>query len=153
MTKLTIKEEMRAIDTKDRGWYDSLTAEERKKLGIWVLMRYASSCKHDIKEIEEHYLEMTNELVNVHHNVLRHHPQLQFQLMQALGLGKSMFHPWLQPGKRGTESKLHKVFSDAYPQLNQDELDIFIAQHTKDDLIDLMEQLGYEKKDIKKILK
>ena len=26
--KLNIKEEMRSIDTKDRGWYDSLTEEE-----------------------------------------------------------------------------------------------------------------------------
>ena len=29
--KLTIKEEMRAIDTKDRAWYDSLTDDEKKK--------------------------------------------------------------------------------------------------------------------------
>ena len=30
--KLNIKEEMRSIDTKDRGWYDSLTEEEKKKV-------------------------------------------------------------------------------------------------------------------------
>ena len=37
--KLTIKEEMRAIDQRDVGWWDSLTEEEQKKVGIWILMR------------------------------------------------------------------------------------------------------------------
>ena len=32
MSKLDIKSEMRAIDTKDRKWYDSLTDEEKSKL-------------------------------------------------------------------------------------------------------------------------
>lgn len=153
MSKLTIKEEMRAVDVKDRGWYDSLTDEERKKLGIWVLMRYASSCKHDLADFEEHYLEWTNELVNVHHNTLRHHPQLQFQLLQAVGLGKAMFHPWIAPGKKGTESKLFKVFRELYPQYNDDELELFIVQHTEHEVSEMLEELGYDKKEIKKILK
>ena len=29
MSKLNIKEEMQAIDSKDRRWYDSLTEEEK----------------------------------------------------------------------------------------------------------------------------
>ena len=69
MSKLNIKEEMRSIDTKDRGWYDSLTEEEKKKLGIWLLMRYTSSAGS--KMFAEHYLEWTNEVVNVHFNKLR----------------------------------------------------------------------------------
>ena len=44
MSKLNTKEEMRAIDAKDRRWYDSLPIEEEKgKLGMWLLMRYTSS--------------------------------------------------------------------------------------------------------------
>lgn len=153
MTKLTIKEEMRAIDTKNRSWYDSLTDEEKKKLGIWVLMRYSSSLKHDISDFEEHYLEWTNELVNVHFNVIRHHPQLQFQLMQAVGLGKSMYHPWVAPGKKGKENKLQSVFAGYFPQYNTDEIDLLISIHTKDELIDLLEQYGHDPKEIKKLFK
>jgi hypothetical protein len=153
MTKLTIKEEMRAIDTKDRDWYNSLTDEERKKLGIWVMMRYVSTVKHDIKDFEEHYLEWTNELVNVHHNILRHHPQLQFQLLQAVGLGKSMFHQWIAPGKKGTDSKLYKIFKELYPQYNDDELELFTLQHTEHEITEILEELGYDKKEIKKIIK
>ena len=66
--KLTIKNEMSAIDTKNRTWYGSPTDDEKKKVGIWVLMRYPSSVKNNVKDIEEHYMEFTNEIVNVHFN-------------------------------------------------------------------------------------
>ena len=63
-------------------------------------MRYCSSVKNNVKDIEEHYLEFTNEIVNVHFNTLRHHPELQFKLMQAIGIGKQMYHPWIVSQKR-----------------------------------------------------
>jgi hypothetical protein len=151
--KLTIKEEMRSIDVKDRTWYNSLTDEEKKKVGIWVLMRYASSVKHGIKDFEEHYLEWTNELVNVHFNTLRHHPELQYQLLQAVGLGKIQYHPWIAPGKKGTDKPLFKFFKEKHPEYNDDELAIFLLQYDKAEITDILEQYGLEKKDIKKLLK
>ena len=153
MADLSIKSEMSAIDTKNRSWYNSLTDEEKKKVGIWVLMRYASSVKHDIKDIEEHYLTYTNELVNVHFNTLRHHPELQFQLLQALGLGKPMFHPWIAPGKKGTETKLYKFFKEYYTEYNDDELLLLLSQFTKDELKEKLEEFGLDNKNIKELMK
>lgn len=153
MTKLTIKEEMRAIDSKDRSWYNSLTEEEQKKLGIWVLMRYTSSCKHDIKDFEEYYLEMVNDFVNVNFNSLAKHPQLQFQLLQLCGIGKPQFHPWIAPGKKGSDSKLMKIFKEQNPNLNDDEIDLLAMQYSVDEVEDMLDQLGYKKSEIKKILK
>ena len=86
--KLSIKEEMRAIDQRDVGWWDSLTEEEQKKVGIWILMRYTSACDSNHDEIRDHYLTMTNDLVNVQFNTLRHHPQLQHRLLQIVGIGQ-----------------------------------------------------------------
>ena len=104
MSKLDIKSEMRAIDTKDRKWYNSLTEEEKSKLSLWPLMRYTSSAGD--KHFAEHYLEWTNEVVNVHFNKLRLHPELQFKLLQLVGLGKTTYHPWIAPGKRGKKNKI-----------------------------------------------
>lgn len=151
MSKLNIKEEMRAIDAKDRGWYDSLTEEEKGKLGIWLLMRYTSNAGD--KNFTEHYLEWTNEVVNVHFNKLRKHPQLQFQLLQLVGLGKPTFHPWIQPGKAGKKTKLKKWVEEQYPHLNEDEVSIFVSLRNKEDFIELLEEYGLDKKTIKDILK
>lgn len=149
--KLNIKEEMRSIDTKDRAWYDSLTDEEKKKLGIWLLMRYTSSCGD--KMFTEHYLEWTNEVVNVHFNKLRKHPQLQYQLMQLVGLGKSTFHPWIAPGKAMKQSKIQKWVIENYSHLNDDEVEIFISTKTKEDFVNLFEEHGMNKKQIKELMK
>ena len=151
MSKLNIKEEMRAIDVKDRRWYDSLTEEEKSKLGIWLLMRYTSNAGE--KMFQEHYLEWTNEVVNVHFNKLRKHPQLQWQLLQLVGLGKPTYHPWIAPGKAGKKNKLQKWVEENYPHLNDDEVDIFISVRSKEDFIELFEEYGLDKKQIKDILK
>ena len=151
MSKLNIKEEMRAIDAKDRRWYDSLTQEEKGKLGMWLLMRYTSSAGE--KMFQEHYLEWTNEVVNVHFNKLRKHPQLQWQLLQLVGLGKPTYHPWIAPGKAGKKNKLQKWVEENYPHLNDDEVDIFISVRSKEDFIELFEEYGLDKKQIKDILK
>ena len=149
--KLNIKEEMRAIDAKDRTWYDSLTDEEKKKLGLWLLMRYTSNASD--KGLTEHYLEWTNEVVNVHFNKLRKHPQLQFQLLQLVGIGSPTFHPWIAPGKAAKKSKLAAWISEQYPQYNDDEVEIFLAGQTKESLTDLFEEYGLDKKEIKELLK
>ncbi|MDA9302719.1 hypothetical protein N8072_00925 [bacterium] len=146
MGGLSIKTEMSAIDTKNRAWYNSLTDEEKKKVSPWMLMRYASSVKHDITEFEEHYLEWTNELVNVHFNTLRHHPELQMQLLQVVGIGKNQFHPWLAPGKRGKSDKMVELVAGKYPHLNDDEINIYLNTLTTKQTKDLQEDLSEKKK-------
>ena len=151
MSKLNIKEEMRAIDAKDRAWWESLTEEEKKKIGIWLLMRYTSNAGD--KQFTEHYLDWTNEVVNVHFNKLRKHPQLQFQLMQLVGLGKSTFHPWIPPGKGMKKNKIQNWVIENYNHLNDDEVEIFISTKTKEEFIELFEEYGMTKKQIKELTK
>lgn len=105
------------------------------------------------KMFQEHYLEWTNEVVNVHFNKLRKHPQLQWQLLQLVGLGKPTYHPWIAPGKAGKKNKLQKWVEENYPHLNDDEVDIFISVRSKEDFIELFEEYGLDKKQIKDILK
>ena len=41
--KLTLKNEMLALDRKDRGFYDSLDDDERKKFSSFLMMKYAAN--------------------------------------------------------------------------------------------------------------
>ena len=150
--KLSIKEEMRAIDQRDMGWWDTLTEEEQKKISPWVLMRYTSACDTNHDEIRDHYLTMTNALVNVHFNVLRHHPQLQHRLLQIVGIGKTQYHPWIAPGKRQKKNKVAEWLLELYPGLNEDELDILL-QSDKKELKALAEETGMTDKQIKDLFK
>lgn len=151
--KLSIKEEMRAIDCRDTSWWDSLTEEEQQKVSPWVLMRYTSACDTNHDSIRDHYLTMTNELVNVQFNTLRHHPQLQHRLLQVVGIGKSQYHPWLAPGKREKKNRVADWLLTMYPGLNDDELDILLSQNSIDDLKDLARSAGMTDKDIQALFK
>ena len=154
MSKLTIKEEMRAIDQRDRGWWDSLTEEEQKKIAIFVLMRYTSAVQTKNPDIEYHYLALTNELVNKHYNILRRDVQLQHKLLQCVGLGTTQFHPWIPPSKqrKSKAGKLVKWLQEIYPIYNDEELELLVSTNDKQNFIDLAEEMGMDKKDIKEYL-
>jgi hypothetical protein len=51
--KLNIKNEMAAFDTKDRNFYKSLTPEERKKFGLYLMIRWGASVQGQ-PELEEY---------------------------------------------------------------------------------------------------
>lgn len=153
----TIKEEMAAIDRRQFSWYANLTEEERKGLSMWVLMRYCSSTGSKVDEINHHYLTMTNELVNVHFNDLRHHPELQLRLMQCVGIGSNQFHPWIKPGKRKKSAKgnakLNEFYLSLYPHLKDDEVDIALNNMSDDEIKAMLEDAGVPKNKVKDYLK
>ena len=63
--KLNIKNEMRCFDSKDRGFYDSLTDEERKKFSNYLMIRWGSSIEGR-RDLQEYYLISCNERFNTH---------------------------------------------------------------------------------------
>ena len=158
MTKLSIQNEMKAIDTRNFKWWDSLTDEEEAKFAktMWILQRYVSSCDSKVIEIQHHYLVMTNELVNVHFSTLKHHPQLQHRLMQALGVGTTQYHTWIPPGKRiatKLNKKLFNWYLKLYPHLNNDEIEFVLLNTSKEELTVMLQGAGMDKKQIREHLK
>lgn len=153
----TVKEEMNALDRRNFEWYKNLTDEERKDLSMWVLMRYASSTNSKVPEINHHYLTMVNEIVNVHFNVLRHHPELQWRLMQVCSVGTSQFHLWIPPGKRKTSgknnSKISAFYLGLFPHLSDEEVDMSLDAMTTAEKTAMLESAGLDKKQIKDYLK
>ena len=95
---------------------------------------------------------MTNDLVNVQFNTLRHHVQLQHRLMQVVGIGKSQYHPWIAPGKRQKKNKVAEWLLTLYPGINDDELDILL-ESPKAELKSLAQSAGMTDKDIKALFK
>lgn len=150
--KLNIKSEMKAIDCKEKDWYDSLTDEEKSQISLWQLMRFTSSCNSKIQDINNHYLIMTNELVNVNFNKLKKEKELQFKLLQIVGLGTKQFHPWIHPPKKEKKDLLHEWLVEKFPELNDDEINL-IKSNDKNTIINYMKEHGIDDKTIKEIMK
>ena len=60
---LDIKRELAGVDLRNYNFYDNLTEGEKKSFSPYILLRYVSNAEGN-RDIQEWFVEMTNELVN-----------------------------------------------------------------------------------------
>lgn len=144
--KLDIKRELSAVDTKKYNFYDSLTDEEKKSFSPFILMRYMSSSQGD-RDIQEWFLEMTNELVNKNHwDLSKNHKALLWKLFAGVGTGASAYHPYLAAGKKEKANKIEKLLVELYPSMKFSEIKMLGKMMTREDINELFDKLGFDKK-------
>jgi hypothetical protein len=144
--KLDIKRELNAVDRKIYDFYDNLTDEEKKAFSPYVLMRYTASTQGD-REIQEWFLEMTNEMVNKNHwNLSKNHKALLWKLFAATGAGVSCYHPYLAAGKKEKANKIEKLLCEIYPAMKMVDVKLMASMMDKKDKDELFDKMGFDKK-------
>jgi hypothetical protein len=144
--KLDIKRELRAVDIKDYNFYDDLPDEEKKAFSPYILMRYTSNVQGD-RDIQEWFLEMTNECVNKHHWLLsKNHKTLLWKLFAATGAGVSCYHPYLASGKKEKTNKIEKLLAELYPAYKLSDVKLLASMMTESDKDELFDKMGFDKK-------
>jgi len=143
--KLDIKRELRAVDTRDYNFYDGLSDEEKKAFSPYILMRYTSNVQGD-RDLQEWFLETTNEYVNKHHWTLsKNHKPLLWKLFAATGVGQTMYHQYLAAGKKGKANKIEKLLCDLYPTMKLEDIKILAQMMTDADKKELFDKMGFDK--------
>jgi hypothetical protein len=139
-----------AADTRNRDFLASLTEEELKGFAPWLVMRYLSSAESANREVIEHYLIMTNDLVNTNFSEFKHDPEMIWRLMSIVGIGQSVKHPYVAPGKgKKKKSNAFKAWlHEQYPHLSEQEIDLWFSNCTKEYARDMLEQYQVKDKDI-----
>ena len=144
--KLDIKRELGAVDRKDYEFYSNLTDEERKAFSPYVLMRYTASVQGD-RDIQEWFLENTNELINKNHwDLSKNHKGLLWKLFAASGAGVPAYHPYLAAGKKEKANKIEKLLCELYPARKMDEIKLLASMMDKKDKDELFDMMGFDKK-------
>lgn len=149
MSKLDINTEMRAFDTKDRGFYDSLSDEERKKFSTYLMLKWGANVEGS-PELQEWYLRAQNERVNKNFFDIGRHPKLQWLLCTTVSpnMGAKR-HYWIKPPKGTGNQKAFKFIESQYPHLSREEIDIMVELNTVEQLKALARDLGWDDKRIK----
>ena len=143
---LDIKRELAAVDLRNYDFYNSLTDEEKKSFSPYVLMRYTSNVQGD-QDIQEWFIETTNEMVNKDHWTLsKNHKELLWKLFAGTGPGMKCFHPYLAAGKKEKTQKIEKLIADLNPAMKLDEVKLLASMMTKEDIKELFDNLGFDKK-------
>jgi len=145
--KLDIKRELRAVDQKDYSFYENLTDEERKVFSPYILMRYTASVKMPDQDIQEWYVEMTNEMVNKNHwELSKNHKALLWKLFAATGTGVNCYHPYLAAGKKEKANKIEKLLAELYPSWKISDIKMMAGMMDKKDKEELFDKMGFDKK-------
>ena len=144
--KLDIKRELNAVDQKNYEFYDKLTDEERKVFSPYILMRYTSNVQGD-KDIQEWFVEMTNECVNKNHwDLSKNHKALLWKLFAATGAGVNCYHPYLAAGKKEKANKIEKLLCEIYPARKLEDIKLLASMMDKKDKEELFDKMGFDKK-------
>lgn len=143
---LDIKRELNAVDQRNYEFFDRLTDQEKKEFSPYVLMRYVSNVNSD-QFFQEHFIEMTNELVNKNHwQLSKDHKPLLWKLFAGCGAGENMYHPYLAAGKKEKANKIEKLLCELYPAHKLSDIKIRASMMSKEDKNALFDKMGFDKK-------
>lgn len=132
---------MKAIDFRNKDYYDRIDDHERSLYSPYMIMRYASSVSGD-QFYQEHYVEMINECVNKHLWTLSgKHKKLCWMLTSMCGALKQQFHPWVKPMKKVANKSLQQLM-ELYPSLKMSDLETLDKVITDSELEQLLEDHG-----------
>jgi hypothetical protein len=145
--KLNIANEMRQLDTKNRDFYDSLDAEERKKFSTYLMVRWSSSVQ-GAPELQEYYVQSCNHYLNKNFFAVSRHPKLQWLMATAVSPGMGVQrHNWISPKKKEAgASTIKKQLAELYPHLKDDELTLLASITTQKEITAHIRDLGNEPK-------
>ena len=145
---------MRQFDLKNRGFYDELTDEERKKFSNFLMLRWGSAVNHSNRDLQEYYVISTNQNMNRNFFDLGKHPKLQWLLATCVSPNMGAHkHEWIAFKGKASKNKRANFLGTLYPTMKMSDLELMANEMTDDDVKLLLRDLGWEDKKIKEALK
>jgi len=150
-----IKEEMAALDGKNRNFYRQLSDDERKKFSNFMMIRWGATVQGE-KDLQEYYLLATNTRLNKYFFDISttNHAELQWLLASTIspGIG-NQHHQWIGLQKKGAgNNKMRKFLEAHFPTMKAADMDLLVSINDDNSVKQLAEEYGFTKEQIKKAL-
>jgi len=147
MDPLSIQNEMRQFDSKNRDFYDQLTPEQQKKFSPYLMIRWGSAVEGSA-DLQEYYLLSVNKRLNHKFFAVNtsRHKKLQWLLATTVSpdMG-ALKHTWIAPKKKTAgDTKIRKQLSELFPDLGDPEMDVLVSITTQKDIDTYVQQLGQQ---------
>jgi len=145
--KLSIVNEMRQFDRKNREFYRELTDEERKKFSNYLMIRWGSAVE-GTRELQEFYLVATNERLNKHFFTINKHPELQWLCATTVSPDMGTHrHNWIAPKKREPgATSIRKQLAELYPDMKDSDIATLASITTQKEIDEQRRLMGQETK-------
>lgn len=149
--KVDIKKVLNAIDNKNYNFLSTLTEEEIKDVNYYLLLNYTSNININSVELEQWFLEKTNEYTNKNFLTLsKNHKELLWLLNCCIGVGLKTYHPYASFKKtKTTSNKFEKFLESYYPNMKLSEIKILANTITNQEKNELFDKLGFDQNERK----
>jgi hypothetical protein len=161
--KLNMFDALKAMDNKDRSFYDNLNDQEKKGFSPFVMVRWASAVNHSMTEMDEWWVKATNQRFNTNMIDLMSgeskHPKLVWLMSTTASPGMgAMKHQWIGYKKKDKTAKtasgrLKTFAKEQFPTMSDDEIELLLSITPKKEIKQYAIDLGYNDKAIKDIFK
>lgn len=144
--ELELSRVLSAIDTKNYEFYDTLSTVELKEFSPYILLRFVSNVDSNDSDLQEWFIERTNELVNKNYFSLgKDNEKLLWQLYAATGTGYKTYHPYL-PALKKEFNKIEKLLAELHPSYKIEDVKLLASLMTDTEKGELLDDMGFDKK-------
>ena len=144
--ELELSRVLSAIDTKNYEFYDTLSTVELKEFSPYILLRFVSNVDSNDSDLQEWFIERTNELVNKNYFSLgKDNEKLLWQLYAATGTGYKTYHPYL-PALKKEFNKIEKLLAELHPSYKIEDVKLLASLMTDTEKSELLDDMGFDKK-------
>ena len=151
---LDIKSVMRALDSKNRDFFDKLSPEEKKKFSTFLMIRWGS-CVGGSADLQTYYLQATNERLNKHFFDINKTKHDKLNWLTATTISPDMgnqYHQWIKQGSKEGNSKVEKFLRKVYPDMNLEDIKVLEQINDLATWKQLARDMGWNPDQIKKEL-
>jgi hypothetical protein len=145
--KLHIRNEMAQLDRKNRGFYDELTDDERRKFSLYLMIRWSSTVMAD-RQTQEYYVQACNHYLNRHFFSINRHPKLQWLAATAVSpdIG-TLDHHYIKPKSKEKSASGHKkTLMKFFPNMKLADIELLSSIVTAKELREFEYEHGYQDK-------
>ena len=137
---------LKAIDQRKEDFYDAMDEADQKQLHPLVLTRWMSGT-HDPAVIQ-----MLNLTCNRYNFILANHKPLLMRMLLLGSGGSPRRYQWLAKTKDSSKTRSLQVLQ-LYYNCSRREAELYLKQHTQDELIQMAEHVGWQDDEVKALMK
>jgi hypothetical protein len=136
-----------AVDTKNYEFYSNLNEAELKEFNPYNWMRYTSNISSNNRDMQEWFVEMTNEMVNKNQSDLnKNHKELLWKLFAAVGIGSTFFHSYLPGVGKEAATKIEKLLCELHPAMKMSDIKLMAKLMSEKEQKQLLDDMGFDAK-------
>lgn len=129
-----IFEALKALDARDKQYWDRLTDEQRKKFSAYLMLRWSSAVQNQPQAVEEWYVEETNRSVNLNFWSLSRHPKLLWLMFSQVGTGfRGVRHEYIKRNQDRKDPILSSLM-ELYPTAKRADLELLKAVTSEEEI-------------------